>query len=177
MSPNHLLSPEVQKLEKFLEPYWLLLPSLVDGIFRRYAKRHYSHMDVEDICQDIYVSLRKTDYQALRSFRHECKFETWLYQRAIWSIAHHWRKQKREVPLEEEALDLPSDEPGAEEKLIAESNHRAQFAAIQALPEEERRLIELRDCQGLNAKKIAELVGLQHQTVRKKLCDIRKKLQ
>src|SRR2546422_5733076 len=157
MSPNHFLSPEAQKLERFLEPYLLLLPSLVDGIFRRYAKRRYNYMDVEDICQDIYVSLRKTDYQALRSFRHECKFETWLYQRAIWSVANHWRRQKREIPLEEEALDLPSDEPGAEEKLIAESNHWVQFAAIQALPEEERRLIELRYYQGLNAKRIAEI--------------------
>ena len=176
MPLNYSPLSEAQELEEFLKPYLPLLPKLVNSAFQHYDNCHYNYMDLEDVCQDIHVILRKDNYRAMRLFEHKCKFETWLYRITELLVINHWRELDKEVPLEEEVMSLQNSEPGVEMRLIDESNRRVLFAAVQKLPEEKRRLLELQ-WEGWNEKEIAEEVGLQHQTIRKQLCNIRKELR
>ena len=66
-----------------------------------------------------------------------------------------WRRLLKRL-----VLSRADDEPGAEERLIAESNHRAQFAAIEALSEEELcrpvRVVQRSECYAARTLGIGE---------------------
>jgi len=109
-------------------------------------------------------------FHALRSFRRESQFSTWLFRIAINEARMRLRK-RREVSLqslfpddEEDSDYTPSllkdwrDIPS--EALLREETRRIVGESIAALPERYREIITLRDVNGLNIAQASEALGI-----------------
>lgn len=122
--------------------------------------------DAEDVAQEAFLKA----FRALRSFRRESQFSTWLFRIAINEARMKLRK-RREVSLE--SL-FPDDEEDGDytptllrdwreipsESLLREETRRIVRESIAALPERYREIITLRDVNGLNIAQASEALGI-----------------
>lgn len=132
----------------------------MDEIYRRHAQTVYkfllSRCGDPDLAEDL---TQETFYQAVRSidrFDGSCKLSVWLCQIAKHLWYQHLRKQKREVPLPEEA-DLPI--PSAEEGLLEQEGRLELLRQIHALPEVQREVVYLRAFGNLSFREIGDVLG------------------
>ena len=161
------------------------------ALVNRYRQRVYglaygmvrNEPDALDLSQETFVKA----WQAIRGFRKNASFYTWLYRITTNLCIDLVRKRDRRptVPLEE-AEDLPAD-AGLE---IAPSNQplptdevqrrelRGQIdAALRELSAEHRAVIQLREFEGLDYGQIADAMGCSIGTVMSRLHYARKHLQ
>jgi RNA polymerase sigma-70 factor (ECF subfamily) len=122
--------------------------------------------EAEEIAQETFVRA----HRALPEFRGDAKLSTWLFAIAsrlcLNRLAAGDRRMRREG--EETLLRLPADaDPaaGVERREVEVALHRA----IEALPEERRIVVILRDLEGLGYEEIARALGLELGTVRSRL--------
>ncbi|MGH7355345.1 MAG: sigma-70 family RNA polymerase sigma factor [Candidatus Rokuibacteriota bacterium] len=135
--------------------------------------------EAEEIAQETFLRA----HRALADFRGDAKLSTWLYAIAsrlcLNRLAGGERRRVREG--EEALLRLASDDAGAAARLERSELEQALTAAIEALPEERRIVVVLRDVQGLSYDEIAETLGLEPGTVRSRLhrarMDLKAKLE
>ena len=138
-----------------------------------------SRAEAEEIAQETFLRA----HRALADFRGDAKLSTWLYAIAsrlcLNRLASGDRKRVREG--EETLLRLASDDAGAAARLERSELEQALAAAIEALPEERRIVVVLRDVQGLSYEEIAETLSLEPGTVRSRLhrarMDLKAKLE
>lgn len=138
--------------------------------FARLVERHYMTIykiaykwsgrreDAEDIAQEVCASLPvKID-----GFRGDSAFTTWLYRIVINAAKDYYRKahRQRETAFAE-GFDAASDEPLAEEKMIAAQG----FAAVHALPEPIRDAVLLVFGEDLSHKEAAKILGCAETTI------------
>jgi RNA polymerase sigma-70 factor (ECF subfamily) len=135
--------------------------------------------EAEEIAQETFLRA----HRALGDFRGEARLSTWLHAIAsrlcLNRLASPDRRRAREG--EETLLRLATDEAGAVTRLERSELEQALAAAIEALPEERRIVVVLRDVQGLSYDEIAETLGLEAGTVRSRLhrarLDLKAKLE
>ena len=133
---------------------------------------------VQDIAQETFIRA----YRALPQFRGESAFYTWLYRIAVNSAKKALMDMKRD-PLVSEAA-LRSDDDGEEtsraeselshgetpEALLARKEIAAAVnSAIEALSEDLRQAITLREIEGLSYEEIAEAMNCPIGTVRSRI--------
>jgi RNA polymerase sigma-70 factor (ECF subfamily) len=130
--------------------------------------------EVEDVTQEAFIKA----YRALPSFRGESAFYTWLYRIGINTAKNHLAAQGRKVPA---LSDMPGDDPeddGAalgrdantpEDELMSRQVAETVNAAMQALPEELRSAIMLREIEGMSYDEIAEIMNCPIGTVRSRI--------
>ncbi|HET9488891.1 MAG TPA: sigma-70 family RNA polymerase sigma factor [Methylomirabilota bacterium] len=130
--------------------------------------------EAEEIAQETFVRA----HRALPEFRGDAKLSTWLFAIAsrlcLNRLAAGERRMRREG--EETLLRLPADaDPaaGVERREVEVALHRA----IEALPEERRIVVILRDLEGLGYEEIARALGLELGTVRSRLHRARMELK
>jgi len=131
--------------------------------------------DVEDVAQEAFIKA----YRALPQFRGDSAFYTWLYRIAI-NTARNWQAaaaRRPSVPnvIETEdgetfsqidnLTDISTPESLAAGKQIVETVN----AAINALPEELRTAIVLREIEGMSYEDIAQTMGCPIGTVRSRI--------
>jgi RNA polymerase sigma-70 factor (ECF subfamily) len=133
---------------------------------------------VPDIAQETFIRA----YRALAQFRGESQFYTWLYRIAV-NTAKKALGDLRRDPLvsetrlrsrgdEDEALALesePSTEETPETLLAAKEIATAVHEAMQALPEDLRQAVTLREIDGLIYHDIAAVMGCPIGTVRSRI--------
>lgn len=138
---------------------------------------------VQDIAQESFIRA----YKALGNFRGEAQFYTWLYRIAVNTSKKHLMDMKRDPVITESALRGANDDDdetsGGEHPLnnrIAESETpesayaakeiaNAVNAAMDALPEELRQAITLRELEGLSYEEISQLMDCPIGTVRSRI--------
>lgn len=116
-------------------------------------------------CQETLVEA----WRSLARLDESLRFSTWLYgilcQRFLKA-----RRKSRPVASEE---DQPADRPGRETPptVAAEQVEESRLvqAAVAALPDEHRMVVELRFCAGLSLHEIATLLGWLLGTVKSRL--------
>ena len=133
---------------------------------------------VQDIAQESFIRA----YRALPQFRGESAFYTWLYRITVNTAKKALMDMKRD-PLVPEAA-LRSDEDGEEisraeseltdgetpEALLASKEIAAAVnSAIDALSEELRQAITLREIEGLSYEEIAQAMNCPIGTVRSRI--------
>jgi RNA polymerase sigma-70 factor (ECF subfamily) len=133
---------------------------------------------VQDIAQESFIRA----YRALPQFRGESAFYTWLYRIAVNTAKKALMDLKRD-PLVSES-SLRSDDENEEtsraeneltdgetpEALLASKEIAAAVnAAIEALSEDLRQAITLREIEGLSYEEIAELMNCPIGTVRSRI--------
>lgn len=133
---------------------------------------------VPDIAQETFLRA----YRALPQFRGEAQFYTWLYRIAV-NTAKKFLLDMRRDPLitesalapspDEEETFRPRHEPSTDETpetvLAAREIAQAVSDAMQALPEELRQAITLREMEGLSYDAIAQAMGCPIGTVRSRI--------
>ncbi|MDE2617232.1 MAG: RNA polymerase sigma factor RpoE [Burkholderiales bacterium] len=133
---------------------------------------------VEDIAQETFIRA----YRALHQFRGEAQFYTWLYRIAVNTAKKTLLDFKNDPLVTEAALRpagdddetfQPGNEPIAEETpetlLAAREIAEAVQAALDALPEDLRQAVTLREIEGLSYEDIAAVMACPIGTVRSRI--------
>jgi RNA polymerase sigma-70 factor (ECF subfamily) len=157
----------------------------------RYRQRVYSlaysmlrnEQDAIDLSQETFVKA----WQAIRGFKKNASFYTWLYRITTNLCIDFVRKRDRRptVPLEDTvdpdvsaSLEIaPSNRPMPAEELRRKELRAQIDAALAELSPEHRAVVQLREFEGLDYAEIAKAVGCQMGTVMSRLHYARKHLQ
>lgn len=155
-----------------------------EALAAREEKRVYSlcfHMmgsreDAADCAQE--TMLRA--FRAFDTFRGEASFGTWIAKIAMNVCTDALRKRRNTVSLDELREDTGFDVPDAkaDAHLNMEQGERIRLLreGLKQLPEEMRRMIVLRDVEGMPYDAIAEMLGLPLGTVKSRVSRAREKL-
>lgn len=150
-----------------------------ETLFRRYqtpvfnmVSRMVGGEDARDLTQDVFCNALR----ALRSFRGESKFSTWLYSIARNVCLNHLRHVSciSEDSLEKMNEDKPQSElndgsPGVEAQVELRELQSIVNSVLATLPPEQRMLIVLRDFEQLSYEEIVEVTDLSLANVKSKL--------
>jgi RNA polymerase sigma-70 factor (ECF subfamily) len=133
---------------------------------------------VQDIAQESFIRA----YRALPQFRGDSAFYTWLYRIAVNTAKKALVDLKRDPVIFESAMHLPDDgdetssreiEPSDGETpdavLASKEIAQAVNAAIEALSEDLRQAITLREIEGLSYEEIADVMNCPIGTVRSRI--------
>ena len=131
--------------------------------------------EVEDVVQEAFIKA----YRALPNFRGESAFYTWLYRIGINTAKNYLVSMGRRPRVDSgiEVEDAENFDDGEELRTIATpeselmSKQVAQAVndAVEALPEELRSAITLREIEGLSYEEIASLMNCPIGTVRSRI--------
>jgi len=131
--------------------------------------------EVEDVAQEAFIKA----YRALPQFRGESAFYTWLYRIAI-NTARNWQAANGRRPsgpsvIETEdgetfsQIDNLTDISTPESMMASRQIVDTVNAAIDALPEELRTAIVLREIEGMSYEDIAQSMDCPIGTVRSRI--------
>jgi len=131
--------------------------------------------EIEDIVQDSFIKA----YRAINNFRGDSAFYTWLYRIGINTAKNHLvklgkrPKAMNDVEIEEienfeDAPDLRNHET-PESTMMSSEIVASVNQTIQALPNELREAISLREMDGLSYEEIADLMNCPIGTVRSRI--------
>jgi RNA polymerase sigma-70 factor (ECF subfamily) len=143
----------------------------VIALVSRYVR---SHAECEDIAQESFIRA----WRALGSFRGDSAFYTWLYKIAVNTAKNHLVAMGRRPPTDdvdaEEAVFMAGaermqDSATPEREMMRQEIEQSVFSTVQALPEELRTAITLREVDGLSYDEIAEAMGCPIGTVRSRI--------
>lgn len=131
--------------------------------------------EVEDVAQETFIKA----YRALPSFRGDSAFYTWLYRIGVNTAKNYLVSQGRRTPT---ATEIESEEAETYEEgeqlrdintpervLLSKQIGETVNAAMEALPEELRSAIMLRELEGLSYEEIANVMDCPIGTVRSRI--------
>jgi RNA polymerase sigma factor RpoE len=131
--------------------------------------------EVEDVTQEAFIKA----YRALPQFRGDSAFYTWLYRIGINTAKNYLVSQGRRAPTstEYDAEEAESFEDASqlrdintpESLLLSKQIGQTVNAAIDALPEELRSAIVLREIEGHSYEEIASMMDCPIGTVRSRI--------
>jgi RNA polymerase sigma-70 factor (ECF subfamily) len=131
--------------------------------------------EVEDVTQEAFIKA----YRALPAFRGDSAFYTWLYRIGINTAKNYLMALGRRAPTstEVEAEDAEGFEDGGqlrdintpESMLLSKEIAETVNATIEALPEELRTAIQLREIEGMSYEDIARIMDCPIGTVRSRI--------
>jgi len=116
----------------------------------------------EDLVQEVFCRILK--YRT--TYKGESKFTTWMYQIARNTHIDFLRKEKKEVPLDDQWNEVMSPESLPAEKLEKNQDIALMQRALSKLPLKKREVLLLSRFQNLKYKEIAELSGCHIGTVK-----------
>lgn len=137
--------------------------------------------DALDVSQDVFLKA----YTNLENFRGDSRFSVWLYRLAYNTCIDASRKSKTGMNIsltvqdedsESTELDLADSKPLPEEEMERRETQREVQAAIQELPEEQRKIIVMREFSDMAYEDIAATLGISVGTVKSRLSRARKNL-
>jgi len=167
------LVARVQRGDK--KAFDLLVMKYQRKIMRLLSRMIRDPSEIEDVAQEAFIKA----YRALPQFRGESAFYTWLYRIAI-NTARNWlassgRRPSAPTALENEdgetfnEADNLSDISTPESMVASREIAETVNAAIEALPEELRTAIVLREIEGMSYEDIAQSMGCPIGTVRSRI--------
>ena len=130
--------------------------------------------ECQDVAQDTFIRA----YRAIGSFRGDAQFYTWLHRIAVNTAKNHLVAHKRRAPTEDidigDAEQFDSgirlrDTDTPERELERQQMEKTVMRAVEALPEELRLAISLREVDGLSYEEIAQRMDCPIGTVRSRI--------
>lgn len=143
--------------------------SLVLGIVR-------NEETAKELAQDIFIKA----YSALKKFRKESSFSTWIYRIAYNTAISETRKNKQKVKSFDEQLEKASSmsiSDTFEEEEENEMRKSILNKAIKQLKDEERLILMLYYFEEQSVEEISQSSGLSQSNVKVKLFRLRNKLK
>lgn len=165
-----------------------------DELVRRYQRQIYGviyhmtshHEDASDLAQEAFVKA----WQALKSFKGDSSFFTWIYRIAVNRTLNHlktrkFRESKHRFSIND--LDAEAENHPDMVALVAHNTPRRDLALVELqerlneamaqLSENHRLVVTLHDIQGLPHEAIAQIMNCNTATVRTRLFYARQQLQ
>jgi RNA polymerase sigma-70 factor (ECF subfamily) len=132
--------------------------------------------DAKDIYQETFLRV----HRALKSFRFESDFSTWLFRITVNVCISHRRRARKEphLPLGEvggenaglgQELAAPDNDPGPDQLAVASDIAEHVRTALDALSPRQRTVFTLRHFEQLSLKEIAGAMGCSEGTVKRYL--------
>lgn len=153
-----------------------------------FSRKGFTPEDCRDLTQDVFFRV----FKGIGTFRHESRFERWLWEVATNIYLNEVRRRKTEKrdaieqPLDHPGTDtesgspqviaIPADELSPEEDVILQERLEALRSALHELPDQMRRACLLRYEKGLKYQEIAHLMNISIETVKAHLHQARKRL-
>lgn len=143
------------------------IQSLYQPIALFVKKRINNKEDAEDLTQEVFLRLSKSDTDKIRNLK------SWLYTITQNTITDYYRKRK----LQTEELN---------EKVIPDFENQVEIVKelspciknfINDLPQDDRQLMQWIELDGIPQKEVAEKLNMNYITVRSKTQRARKKLK
>jgi RNA polymerase sigma-70 factor (ECF subfamily) len=144
------------------------------------------YQEANDCAQDIFIKV----FNSIKKFRFESLFSTWLYRIAIntcknrlKSSAFRWKKMTVSLENPESSkqdnrpYEIRNGSPSPENRLEKKERIMLIQKAVNDLPQEQNRVVVLRDIQGLSYQEIADITGLNLGTVKSRLARARLELK
>lgn len=129
--------------------------------------------DARDVCQEAFLRA----FRALKGFKGEAKFSSWLYRITL-NLCRDWMRRERRAPVvqgSDDGLDplelaaQQADVQSVEEVAARRELARVVARAMAALPEEQRTAIILKEYHGLTFQEIADLLDCPLSTVKTRM--------
>lgn len=163
-----------------------------DELIRRHQARVYTtiyHMtfnreDADDLTQETFIKA----YKALKSFKGDAAFYTWIYRIAVNKTINFLKQRRRKFNHLSLNENDPADEGrGIGRKFVSEHTPRRDIQlkelqeklneAMQKLSEAHRLVVTLHDIQGMPHEEIGKIMDCNTGTVRSRLFYARRQLQ
>ena len=162
-----------------------------DELVRRYQERVYAtiyhmtsnHEDAGDLTQETFIK----GYQALKTFKADSSFYTWVYRIAVNKTINFVKARKNKNHLSLNSLDFNAENDPDLVSLISDKTPRREAGinelqeklneAMQKLSPSHRLVVTLHDVQGLAHDEIATIMECNIGTVRSRLFYARQQLQ
>ncbi|OCF93582.1 RNA polymerase sigma factor RpoE [Gilliamella sp. wkB7] len=138
------------------------------------VSRYVSASEVPDVVQETFIKA----YRSLSLFKGESIFYTWLYRIAVNTAKNYLISQGRRPPSsdidasEAESYDSAEslrDIDNPESLALSKEVGKVVFEAIEALPDDLKTAITLREIDGLSYEEIAEIMSTPVGTVRSRI--------
>ena len=162
-----------------------------DELVRRYQERIYAtvyhmtsnHEDANDLVQETFIKA----FRALKSFKGDSSFYTWIYRIAVNKTINFLKQRKNRVHMslndmdfnaenDPEMVALASDKTPRRDLNLSELQEKLNVAMLK-LSEHHRMVVTLHDIQGLSHEEIGAIMDCNVGTVRSRLFYARQQLQ
>jgi RNA polymerase sigma-70 factor, ECF subfamily len=128
--------------------------------------------DARDVAQETFLRA----FRALKGFKGQAKFSSWLYRITL-NLCRDWMRRERRTPVSQapegvDIIEMAGEATPSESIEDLVSRHelgRAVGKAMALLPEEQRTAIILKEYHGLTFQEIADLLDCPLSTVKTRL--------
>jgi RNA polymerase sigma-70 factor (ECF subfamily) len=162
-----------------------------DSLINRYQERIYAtiyhmtsnHEDANDLTQETFIKA----YKALKNFKGDSSFFTWVYRIAVNKTINFLKGRKNKIHLSLNDLDFNAEHDPELVSFISERTPRRDLSlselheklneAMQKLSDVHRLVVTLHDVQGLSHEEISKIMDCNTGTVRSRLFYARQQLQ
>ncbi|MCK5812682.1 MAG: RNA polymerase sigma factor RpoE [Cocleimonas sp.] len=144
------------------------------------------YMHDQDLSMDVAQEAFIKAYRGLKNFRGDSAFYTWLYRIAINTAKNHLVSKARRMPATDidaqeaeqyEGADALRNIDSPEHETLKDEIRRTIMTAIDALPNDLRTAITLRELEGLSYEEIAVTMDCPIGTVRSRIFRAREAIE
>lgn len=169
---DQLLVERVQRGDK--RAFDLLVSKYQHKVIAVISRLVHDQDEAMDVAQEAFIKA----YRALKNFRGDSAFYTWIYRIAVNTAKNYLVSRGRRPPdADIDASEAEYYDGGAvlheldtpENALLRDELERTVFAALDALPDELRMAVTLREFDGLSYEEIAEAMDCPVGTVRSRI--------
>jgi len=159
---------------EIVERYQAKVFSIIYGILR-------NRNDAEDIAQQVFAKI----YFSIKNFDFRSSLLTWIYKITVNECYDYLRKKRvRKLVYEsdfssDDSLRMERAEPATDQAPAVDqqlAQHDLIFKLLKKLSEEDRSLILLKEVEGHSVEELAEMTGMNENTIKVKLFRARQKL-
>jgi RNA polymerase sigma-70 factor, ECF subfamily len=159
---------------EIVERYQAKVFSIIYGILR-------NRNDAEDIAQQVFAKI----YFSIKNFDFRSSLLTWIYKITVNECYDYLRKKRvRKLVYEsdfsaDESLRMENSEPATDQAPAVDSRLAQQDLILKLLSKiskEDRSLILLKEVEGHSVEELAQMTGMNENTIKVKLFRARQKL-